>query len=93
MMLSAATIFKLRRATKHLDNTGIYRMGSYPLLPIIFILNYLFVAVSIFLDKPGTALLGMSVGQHIDWPAPGGKMIKLTLLAIEYQPEAAGDPF
>jgi len=33
------------------------------------------------------------VGQHIDWPAPGGKMIKLTLLAIEYQPEAAGDPF
>lgn len=41
----------------------------------------------------GTALLGMSVGQHIDWPAPGGKMIKLTLLAIEYQPEAAGDPF
>ncbi|EWC43122.1 nucleoside diphosphate kinase regulator [Pseudomonas stutzeri] len=41
----------------------------------------------------GTALLGMSVGQHIDWPAPTGKLIKLTLLAIEYQPEAAGDPF
>lgn len=61
MMLSAATIFKLRRATKHLDNTGIYRMGSYPLLPIIFILNYLFVAVSIFLDKPGTALLGIGI--------------------------------
>ncbi|OCX93456.1 MAG: nucleoside diphosphate kinase regulator [Gammaproteobacteria bacterium HGW-Gammaproteobacteria-7] len=41
----------------------------------------------------GTALLGMSVGQHIDWPTPAGKVIKLTLLAIEYQPEAAGDPF
>ena len=41
----------------------------------------------------GTALLGMSGGQHIDWPTPSGKMIKLTLLAIEYQPEAAGDPF
>ena len=40
----------------------------------------------------GTALLGMSVGQHIDWPAPTGKLIRLTLLAIEYQPEAAGDP-
>ena len=40
----------------------------------------------------GTALLGMSAGQHIDWPAPGGKVLKLTLLAIEYQPEAAGDP-
>ena len=40
----------------------------------------------------GTALLGMSVGQH-RLASPGGKMIKLTLLAIEYQPEAAGDPF
>lgn len=39
----------------------------------------------------GTALLGMTVGQHIDWPTPGGKVLKLTLLAVEYQPEAAGD--
>ena len=39
----------------------------------------------------GSALLGMSVGQHIDWPTPGGKVLKLTLLAVEYQPEAAGD--
>jgi regulator of nucleoside diphosphate kinase len=39
----------------------------------------------------GSALLGLSVGQHIDWPAPGGKQLKLTLLAVEYQPEAAGE--
>ncbi len=39
----------------------------------------------------GTALLGLSVGQHIDWPAPGGKQLKLALLAVEYQPEAAGE--
>ena len=39
----------------------------------------------------GTALLGLSVGQHIDWQTPGGKVLKLTLLAVEYQPEAAGD--
>ncbi|CAD5106343.1 nucleoside diphosphate kinase regulator [Zestomonas carbonaria] len=39
----------------------------------------------------GSALLGLSVGQHIDWPAPGGKTLKLTLLAVEYQPEAAGE--
>lgn len=39
----------------------------------------------------GTALLGLQVGQHIDWPAPGGKVLKLELLAVEYQPEAAGD--
>ena len=39
----------------------------------------------------GSALLGLSVGQHIDWIAPGGKVLKLTLLAVEYQPEAAGE--
>ena len=39
----------------------------------------------------GSALLGLSVGQHIDWPAPGGKQLKLTLRAGEYQPEAAGE--
>ncbi|MBP8202333.1 MAG: nucleoside diphosphate kinase regulator [Pseudomonas sp.] len=39
----------------------------------------------------GTALLGLSVGQHIDWTTPSGKVLKLTLLAVEYQPEAAGE--
>lgn len=39
----------------------------------------------------GSALLGLSVGQQIDWPVPGGKTLKLTLLDVEYQPEAAGD--
>ena len=39
----------------------------------------------------GCALLGLSVGQQIDWPGPGGKTLKLTLLSVDYQPEAAGD--
>ena len=39
----------------------------------------------------GSALLGLQVGQHIDWPAPGGKTLKLELLEVEYQPEAAGN--
>jgi regulator of nucleoside diphosphate kinase len=39
----------------------------------------------------GSALLGLQVGQHIDWPAPGGKTLKLELLEVKYQPEAAGD--
>lgn len=39
----------------------------------------------------GCALFGLSVGQQIDWPGPSGKVLKLTLLAVEYQPEAAGD--
>lgn len=39
----------------------------------------------------GCALLGLSVGQQIDWPLANGKVLKLTLLAVEYQPEAAGE--
>ena len=39
----------------------------------------------------GCALLGLSVGQCIDWPTPTGKTLQLTLLAVEYQPEAAGE--
>lgn len=61
MALSAATIFKLRRNTRHLDGTGIYKMSAYPLYPIIFIAAYTFVAASIFVDKPKTALLGLAI--------------------------------
>lgn len=39
----------------------------------------------------GTAMLGLSVGQEIDWPGPGGKVLRLRVLAVTYQPEAAGD--
>ncbi|MNT25854.1 Regulator of nucleoside diphosphate kinase [compost metagenome] len=38
----------------------------------------------------GSALLGLKVGQHIDWPAPGGKTLKLTLLEVESQPANGG---
>ena len=50
MILSAATIFILRKKTKHLDDTGIYKMKLFPLLPVIFIAAYVFVAISIILD-------------------------------------------
>lgn len=39
----------------------------------------------------GCALLGLSVGQVIDWVGPTGRTLQLELLAITYQPEAAGD--
>ncbi|MFT3761750.1 MAG: nucleoside diphosphate kinase regulator [Pseudoxanthomonas sp.] len=38
----------------------------------------------------GSALLGLSVGQTIDWEAPGGRRLRLRVTAIEYQPEASG---
>ena len=37
------------------------------------------------------SLLGLSVGQHIDWPMPGGRNLRLKVTGIQYQPEAAGD--
>jgi Transcription elongation factor len=39
----------------------------------------------------GSALLGLSVGQSIDWQAPGGRPLKLRVTRVRYQPEAAGD--
>ncbi len=61
MVLSAATIFILRKRTAQLDNTGIYKMKLYPLMPVLFIAAYVFVAISIFIDKPNTALTGLGI--------------------------------
>ena len=60
MATSAATIFLLRKRTKHLDNTGIYSMKLYPLLPIIFVLAYIFVGTIIAITNPEYALIGTS---------------------------------
>jgi basic amino acid/polyamine antiporter, APA family len=61
MILSAATIFILRKKTKHLDGTGIYRMKLYPVLPVIFIVSYLFVAISLLVTRTRLSLIGLSV--------------------------------
>ena len=37
----------------------------------------------------GTALLGLSVGQSIVWPFPGGSLRTLRVVQLLYQPEAA----
>lgn len=61
MAASAASIFWLRKRTKHLDGTGIFSMKLYPLQPIIFIAAYIFVAISIAVQTPMTALTGIIV--------------------------------
>lgn len=40
----------------------------------------------------GSALLGLSEGDAIDWPMPNGRTRRLRVVAVTYQPEAAGDP-
>jgi regulator of nucleoside diphosphate kinase len=39
----------------------------------------------------GSALLGLRVGQSIEWPMSGNRHISLRVLSIKYQPEAAGE--
>lgn len=61
MATSAATIFILRKRTKHLDGTGIYKMSLYPLLPLIFIAAYIFVGISIWVATPNLAWTAIAV--------------------------------
>jgi APA family basic amino acid/polyamine antiporter len=61
MAASAGAIFKLRKKQVQPAGKEIYRMKLYPLLPIMFIASYAFVAVSIFLNSPGTALTALGV--------------------------------
>ncbi len=39
----------------------------------------------------GSALLGLSTGQSIDWAAPDGRPLRLLVTAVHYQPEASSD--
>ena len=40
----------------------------------------------------GAALLGLSVGQSIEWPLPGGRVTHLRVAEVSWQPEASGQP-
>src|SRR5690606_6884419 len=40
----------------------------------------------------GAALLGLTAGQSIEWPLPGGRTTRMRVDRVLYQPEAAGDP-
>lgn len=61
MATSAATIFILRKRTRHLDGTGIYSMRLYPVLPVLFIIAYTFVGTMIAVKEPTLAFTGISV--------------------------------
>lgn len=61
MATSAGSIFILRKRTKHLDKTGIYKMKLYPLLPVLFIIAYVFVGTVIAITNPEYAITGLSV--------------------------------
>lgn len=58
MIASAGAVYVLRKRTKHLNGSGIYTM-KFPFLTIIFIMAYLFVGISIVVQSPDTALVGL----------------------------------
>ena len=39
----------------------------------------------------GAAMLGLTVGDAIEWPGPGGEPIAVHVSELVYQPERAGD--
>ncbi len=39
----------------------------------------------------GSALLGLNEGDEITWPAPGGKVTRVKIIEVTYQPERSGD--
>ncbi len=46
--------------------------------------------ISIFAPV-GSALLGLSQGDEIEWPRPGGGTLKVHIVEVTYQPERAGE--
>ena len=38
----------------------------------------------------GIAMLGMRVGESIDWQVPGGRSLRLRIREISFQPESSG---
>ena len=61
MAFSAGSIFKIRKKTSYLNNTGIYMMKWYPLIPLIFIAAYSFVGISILISYTKISLIGLGV--------------------------------
>lgn len=59
MVLSAGSIFIIRKRTAHLNGTGIFSMKLYPLLPLIFIAAYSFVAISLLINETKLSLIGL----------------------------------
>jgi len=42
------------------------------------------------LSPVGSALLGLAQGDEIEWPAPGGGLVKVRVKEVVYQPERTG---
>lgn len=39
----------------------------------------------------GSALLGLAQGDEIEWPKPGGGVLRVRIVEVTYQPERSGE--
>jgi APA family basic amino acid/polyamine antiporter len=59
---AAAALFVLRhRAKKEGEKPGIYKMRGYPWIPIIFIIVYMLVNVSVMVSNPQASMIGFAL--------------------------------
>lgn len=61
MAFSAATIFFFRVRKLKPEGQEIYKMPLYPIMPVFYILAYIFIASSVFVKKPDAALNGLII--------------------------------
>jgi APA family basic amino acid/polyamine antiporter len=62
MALAAASVFVLRqRAKSSGEPKEIYKMAAYPLMPVVFIVVYLAINVSVWVNSMSTALVGLAM--------------------------------
>ncbi len=47
--------------------------------------------VRFVVEPAGVAVLGLAVGQQIEWVAPNGQTVRARIVDIPYQPERTGD--
>jgi basic amino acid/polyamine antiporter, APA family len=60
LIAASAAVFVLRRRTHATsENAGIFRMPAYPILPIVFMLVYVCVIVSVFVVNPSAGFTGI----------------------------------
>lgn len=58
LIAAACCIFILRKNKKSENTAEIYRMKGYPYLPLLFVIIYLGVIVSVFITNPWSAFFG-----------------------------------
>lgn len=77
--MNSTVRFSVESSTKEFELTLVYPKDS----------DATGKTISIF-SPVGSALLGLSQGDEIEWPKPGGGQVKVRVKEVVYQPERAG---